>query len=359
MHDDRHCGALVELGPTSHENLTGAESEARLSRGAFRHIAVAGRLALHHGGSLDQPSLAWRLAGKAGAAPVVLALGGISAHRRVFDTEQPRAGLVVRDRRTWRARSTARACACSASIIWAAAGSPPRRRRAACFPACRATIRPRRYLRRSARSSAGGAAARHRRGVLWRHGGAGIRRAFRRQGRAVAGDQRRGSYPSDVHGVAQRAAAAHCASRSPPGIPPTAWNWRVRWPWRPIAARRSLPRASPSAAAGRRAIRLSGRGIPVRARARLRRALSGRIISMPVGVDRSACSSMPAASRRRPRWWRCGKTSWCRSATCVRWPRGCPMRRLHELSSPYGHDTFLKEAAALQPVFATLYGDVT
>jgi homoserine O-acetyltransferase len=33
-----------------------------------------------------------------------------------------------------------------------------------------------------------------------------------------------------------------------------------------------------------------------------------------------------------------------------------PCARLHEMSSPHGHDAFLKEAAALQPVFATLYG---
>lgn len=49
------------------------------------------RLSLHHGGSLEQPHLAWRLAG-AVEAPVVLALGGISAHRCVFDASEPRAG---------------------------------------------------------------------------------------------------------------------------------------------------------------------------------------------------------------------------------------------------------------------------
>ena len=54
-------------------------------------MQLPGRLSLHHGGSLDQPTLGWRLAGKPGA-PVILALGGISAHRRVFDPEQPRAG---------------------------------------------------------------------------------------------------------------------------------------------------------------------------------------------------------------------------------------------------------------------------
>jgi homoserine O-acetyltransferase/O-succinyltransferase len=64
----------------------------------FPHTAViegtcqlAGRLALHHGGSLDQPQIAWRLAGAADA-PVVACLGGISGDRCVFDAENPRNG---------------------------------------------------------------------------------------------------------------------------------------------------------------------------------------------------------------------------------------------------------------------------
>lgn len=48
-------------------------------------------LQLHHGGELARLRLAWRLAGPA-RAPVVVALGGISAHRRVFDAQTPRAG---------------------------------------------------------------------------------------------------------------------------------------------------------------------------------------------------------------------------------------------------------------------------
>ena len=80
----------MSLAP-QHENLSGAEPEAAPVEALSGVLQLPGRLSLHHGGSLDQPSLAWRLAGKPGA-PVVLALGGISAHRRVFDTEQPRAG---------------------------------------------------------------------------------------------------------------------------------------------------------------------------------------------------------------------------------------------------------------------------
>jgi homoserine O-acetyltransferase len=52
-------------------------------------------LSLHHGGSLTQPLIGWRLAAAATSSadtPVIVALGGISAHRCVFDISQPRAG---------------------------------------------------------------------------------------------------------------------------------------------------------------------------------------------------------------------------------------------------------------------------
>jgi homoserine O-acetyltransferase len=43
-----------------------------------------GAMGLHHGSSLSQVRIGWRLEGAVGA-PIVAALGGISAHRRVFD----------------------------------------------------------------------------------------------------------------------------------------------------------------------------------------------------------------------------------------------------------------------------------
>jgi homoserine O-acetyltransferase len=46
---------------------------------------------LYHGGTLSSARLAWRLAGNVGL-PLVVAIGGISAHRRVFDLHEPRAG---------------------------------------------------------------------------------------------------------------------------------------------------------------------------------------------------------------------------------------------------------------------------
>ena len=54
-------------------------------------LEVPGRLQLYHGGSLQGVRLAWRLTGPA-AAPVVAALGGISAHRVVYSEGQAQRG---------------------------------------------------------------------------------------------------------------------------------------------------------------------------------------------------------------------------------------------------------------------------
>ena len=80
----------MSLAP-QHTNLTGTDPDTASAEALQGVLQLAGRLSLHHGGSLDQPSLGWRLAGKPGA-PIVVALGGISAHRRVFDPDEPRAG---------------------------------------------------------------------------------------------------------------------------------------------------------------------------------------------------------------------------------------------------------------------------
>jgi len=54
-------------------------------------LALPGPFPLHHGGFLQDLEVAWRLEGAA-KGPVVVALGGISAHRRIFGTTDPRAG---------------------------------------------------------------------------------------------------------------------------------------------------------------------------------------------------------------------------------------------------------------------------
>ncbi|HVW68346.1 MAG TPA: homoserine O-succinyltransferase [Steroidobacteraceae bacterium] len=54
-------------------------------------LEVPGEVSLYHGGKLQGLTIAWRLVGPA-SAPVVCALGGISANRRVFVTENPKQG---------------------------------------------------------------------------------------------------------------------------------------------------------------------------------------------------------------------------------------------------------------------------
>src|SRR5262245_10417966 len=52
-------------------------------------LALEQSLVLHHGGTLSGVRVGWRLAGAADA-PVVVALGGISANRRVYGCEDKR-----------------------------------------------------------------------------------------------------------------------------------------------------------------------------------------------------------------------------------------------------------------------------
>jgi homoserine O-acetyltransferase/O-succinyltransferase len=54
-------------------------------------LEVPGEVALYHGGKIRGMSIAWRLVGPP-SAPVVVALGGISAHRRVFSVDEPKLG---------------------------------------------------------------------------------------------------------------------------------------------------------------------------------------------------------------------------------------------------------------------------
>jgi homoserine O-acetyltransferase len=54
-------------------------------------LEIPGEIALHHGGRLSGVRIGWRLEGAPGA-PVVAALGGISAHRRVFALEDRALG---------------------------------------------------------------------------------------------------------------------------------------------------------------------------------------------------------------------------------------------------------------------------
>jgi homoserine O-acetyltransferase len=81
----------------SNDNPHTIRTEASADKGAPQAqvregvLAVPGEVKLHFGGTLESVSVAWRLSGPAGA-PVVVALGGISASRRVHIPEEPRGG---------------------------------------------------------------------------------------------------------------------------------------------------------------------------------------------------------------------------------------------------------------------------
>lgn len=54
-------------------------------------LEVPGSVALHHGGALEAVKIGWRLVGPA-TAPIIVALGGISAHRRVVSASASEPG---------------------------------------------------------------------------------------------------------------------------------------------------------------------------------------------------------------------------------------------------------------------------
>lgn len=82
--------ASVEALPVSHRaQLAPVSLPERVVREGI--LDVPGEVSLYHGGRLTGIRIAWRLVGPANA-PVVCALGGISSNRRVFVTEDPRQG---------------------------------------------------------------------------------------------------------------------------------------------------------------------------------------------------------------------------------------------------------------------------
>ena len=82
--------ASVEALPVSpRAQLAPASAPERVVREGV--LDVPGEVSLYHGGRLTGIRIAWRLVGPANA-PVVCALGGISSNRRVFVTEDPGQG---------------------------------------------------------------------------------------------------------------------------------------------------------------------------------------------------------------------------------------------------------------------------
>jgi homoserine O-acetyltransferase len=82
------AGAAENTASHCDPNAVARQGPVEVSEGI---LDIPGGLGLHHGGSLDEVRVAWRLEG-APQAPVVVALGGISAHRRIYCLESPRDG---------------------------------------------------------------------------------------------------------------------------------------------------------------------------------------------------------------------------------------------------------------------------
>src|SRR5262245_46329271 len=77
---EERVSQALESTPSSDRPAVAEAAAFELRQGI---LELPGQLALHHGGTLESVHVAWALAGARGA-PVVVALGGISAHRTVF-----------------------------------------------------------------------------------------------------------------------------------------------------------------------------------------------------------------------------------------------------------------------------------
>ena len=140
-------------------------------------LAVPGELKLHFGGALESVSIAWRLAGPAGA-PVVVAIGGISASRRVWLPDEPRGGWWHEVVGPGLALDTQRFRILSFDYLGASADSTGPRDGAP-FPTVSAYDQAELLLRLINHLGIA-QPARHRRRLVRRHGGAGVRRTLSR-----------------------------------------------------------------------------------------------------------------------------------------------------------------------------------
>ena len=306
-------------------------------------------LPLHLGGRLDGVRVAWRVTGNP-SGPLVAALGGISAGRTVADwaSAKKAGGATSSDRAR---RSIPIATRCWASTFSAAAARRPGRARGR-------PISLDQHVRPGRSSAPGRRASRvaHLAAIVGASYGGMVALAFAER------------YPQLV----KHAVAISAADRAHPMA--TAWRSVQRAVVRYAAqARRGARRAAARARAGDGDLSQPG-GVRSASAAQPHASTgasssrSSRICwraAMPTPrrtFPKRSCAcrspstcirSMPRASACRRHWLRSSKISSCRSRTCARCRRvSAGAAELVEISSLYGHDAFLKEAAALQPVFA-------
>jgi len=342
---------LLSLAP-QHTNLTGADPEIASPEAVQGVLQLPDRLSLQHGGSLDQPSLGWRLAGKPGA-PVIVALGGISAGRRVFDAEQARAG--------W----------------WCEIAGPRR-----ALDSTRVRVLGIDYLGGSGESTGPTAG-----GVFPSLSSYDQAEALRQlldhlkipRLRAIVGASYGGmvalAFAERFGDRVEQLLVISAADRAHPMA--TAWRSVQR---RMVRFALSAGHATDGVELAR-ALAMATYRSPEEFAARFSHAprqIDGRFV-FPV-EEYLFARGRDYAARHRAESFLClsesidlhaidaGRVATPTTVVAVREdqlvPLGdmralaarLPRARLHELSSPHGHDAFLKEAGALQPVFATLYG---
>ena len=286
-------------------------------------------------------AIAWRLQGPAG--PVVAAMGGISAGRSVCDgPDEP--GWWHEVVGPGRALDTERFRMLSFDYL---GGSPD------CTGPREGERLPERQRYDQADPAAPDQSSRHRRArapasaprtaAWWRWPSASVFRTARHAVVISAADR---AHPMATAWRSVQRRIVRYALEHGRGAARVS-RWRARWPWPPIASAREFEeRFAGAAERGRGRLPVSGRGVPVRARRGLRQPLSTRILRVPVGVHRPASRRSGAHPRAR-------------DAVAVREDQLVPLAdmraiaralgggaELHEISSLYGHDAFLKENRA-------------
>jgi homoserine O-acetyltransferase len=341
----------LSLAP-QHENSTGADSEAASAEVASGVLHLPGRLPLHHGGSLDHPTLGWRLAGKPGA-PVIVALGGISAHRRVFDAQQPRAGWWHEIAGAGRALDSSRARVLGIDYL-GGSGESTGPTSGGVFPSLSSYDQAQALrqlldhleiirLRAIVGASYGGMVAlafaeryadrvdqllvisgadrAHPMATAWRSVQRRVVRFALSAGHATEGMELARALAMSTYRSPQEFAARFAA-------PPRQLEGRFVFPVEEYLFAR-------------------GRDYAARHRAESFLCLSESIDLHAVDASRVITPTTLVAVRED----QLVPVDDMRALAAR-----LPQARLHELSSPHGHDAFLKEAAALQPLFEPLYG---
>jgi len=334
-------------------NLTGADCKAASAEALAGVLQLPGRLSLHHGGSLDHPTLGWRLAGQPDA-PVIVALGGISAHRRVFDPDEPRAGWWGEIAGPRRALDSTRVRVLGIDYLGGSGESTGPTAGGGVFPslssydqaeALRQLLDQLKIsrLRAIVGASYGGMVAL---AFAERYGerveqllvisGADRAHPMATAWRSVQRRMLRYALSTGhaTEGMELARALAMASYRSP-----EEFAARFAHPPRQVDGRFVFPVEEYLFA--------RGRDYASRYRAESFLCLSESIDLHTVDVSRVATPTTLVAVRE-DQLVPIGDMR----ALAARLPRA----RLHELSSPHGHDAFLKEAAALQPVFESLYG---